>query len=135
MGLAFVVAVFLQGVQDIGHLVQCKVVIQLHIQAKAALGQIQGFHSFRKVVEDLAAGGKGEKLAVHIQVDGNDLIPAADLNQILNTIGTVLGVDDIYAALYKVRHDLMDAAVGVHIDHNVRPGGFDHAVKLAEAGL
>ena len=69
--LSPVMAVFLQRLQDGRAILHGDFVVQLHVQGEAALGQIQRLDALAHMVEDLAPGGKGEHLAVEIQIDGD----------------------------------------------------------------
>jgi len=67
---------------------------------------------------DLGRRGEREHLPIEIQVDA--YYPFADRGQTVQAVGTDLRVDDVYPAVNKIRDDLDDVAIGVHIDRMAR---------------
>ena len=133
--MSLVIPVFQYSVENGCAVFGGNVVIQLDVDAKTALGQIQTLNTFRNVVEDLRSGGKGEQLAVKIKVNGYGMLSAADTNKIVQTVCPELGIYHIHSALHKIGHDLIDAAVRMHIDQSFGVVFLDHTVKLHKTGL
>ena len=84
--MSLVIPVFQYSVENGCAVFGGNVVIQLDVDGKTALGQIQTPNTFRNVVEDLRSGGKGEQLAVKIKVDGYGMLSAANTNKIVQTV-------------------------------------------------
>ena len=66
-----VMAQFLQRLQNGDAVFRGDVVVQLHIQAQTALGQIEGLHTFPHMVPQFLGGAEGEELTVQVQIDGD----------------------------------------------------------------
>ena len=60
--------VFFHRVKYCRHVFQRDIVVKLHVEAEAAFGQVQAFHTLTHVIKQPGSCGEGKELAVKVEI-------------------------------------------------------------------